>query len=57
VRKLRELGLTKKDLIEHFCKVNNCSEEDFKNVKKMTFEHGKRGVGTNGYKISESLNL
>ena len=51
------MGLTKKDLIEHFCKVNNCSEEDFKNMKKMPFEHGKRGVGTNGYKISESLNL
>jgi len=36
-KKLEELGLTGEDLINHFCKVNNCSREDFEEHEKEAF--------------------
>jgi hypothetical protein len=27
--RLKELGLSRKDLVKHFCKVNDCSEKEF----------------------------
>jgi len=37
-KKLEKLGLSRKDLIEHFCRVNNCSEGDFERHEDEAFE-------------------
>ena len=37
-RKLKELGLTRKDLVNHFCEVNNYSESDFEKHLDEAFE-------------------
>ena len=36
--KLRKSGLTKKVLVDHFCKVNNCSEKQFKEHEDRAFK-------------------
>jgi len=36
-RQLEEEGLTRDDLIEHFCKVNNCSRKEFEEHEKEAF--------------------
>jgi len=36
-KKLKEMGLSKKDLIEHFCKVNNCTPEEFEMHEQEAF--------------------
>jgi len=35
--KLKKEGLTREDLINHFCKVNNCSREEFEKHEKEAF--------------------
>jgi len=35
---LKQQGLTLNDLIQHFCKVNNCTEQEFKEHEKQAFE-------------------
>ncbi len=36
-RQMMELGLTRNDLIKHFCKVNNCPAEEFERHEKEAF--------------------
>lgn len=36
-RKQLERGLSREDLINHFCKVNNCSREEFEKHEEETF--------------------
>jgi len=36
--KLAKLGLSEKDLVEHFCKVNNCEEKDFRKHESQAFK-------------------
>ena len=36
-RKLKEEGLTREDLINHFCNVNNCTREDFERHEREAF--------------------
>jgi len=36
--KLRKMGLSREDLVRHFCKVNDCSKEDFLRHEKEAFE-------------------
>ena len=36
-RQLEKEGLTRDDLIEHFCKVNNCSRKEFEEHEKEAF--------------------
>jgi hypothetical protein len=37
-RMLEEQGLHPEDIIEHFCRVNNCSEDDFENHEEEAFK-------------------
>ncbi len=37
-KRLAREGLTREDLIEHFCRVNNCSREDFERHEREAFE-------------------
>ena len=37
-RLLEREGLTKEDLIKHFCKVNNCTPEEFEEHKREAFQ-------------------
>jgi hypothetical protein len=39
--RLARLGLTREDLINHFCKVNNCLRVDFEEHEKKAFEKWK----------------
>jgi hypothetical protein len=42
--RLKKAGLTTQDLIDHFCKVNNCTVKEFERHKEEAFEtHAKRG--------------
>lgn len=36
--KLEKRGLSRNDLIQHFCRVNNCSEEDFLQHEEESFK-------------------
>jgi hypothetical protein len=36
--KLKEIGLSREDLVNHFCKVNQCSEKDFLQHEDNAFE-------------------
>lgn len=37
IRRLRKEGLSKEDLVNHFCTVNNCSREDFEEHEREAF--------------------
>jgi len=37
-RKLKNEGVNREDLINHFCKVNNCTREDFEKHEKEAFK-------------------
>ena len=41
-------------LIEHFCKVSNCSKEIFNDMKMRLLKPGERDRNMNGSKISGS---
>ncbi|MGC9014969.1 MAG: hypothetical protein ACP5KW_11390, partial [Thermoproteota archaeon] len=36
--KMKKLGITRKTLMEHFCKVNGCAERDFEKHEEEAFE-------------------
>lgn len=38
IAKLKKAGLSKKDLMKHFCKVNQCSEKDFLQHEDTAFK-------------------
>jgi len=38
---LRKAGITIKDVINHFCKVNNCTREEFEKHKEKAFRKWK----------------
>ena len=54
-KKLEKLGLSRKDLIEHFCRVNNCSEEDFERHEDEAFKSGEGDRSMNGSRSLESM--
>lgn len=56
LKKLKKLGLTPEDLIEHFCEVNNCSKKILENIKKKPLKYGEKEVSMIGNKILESMN-
>jgi len=37
LRTLKNMGLTREELMEHFCEVNNCSKQDFLRHEKEAF--------------------
>jgi len=36
--KMKQRGLTREDLINHFCKVNNCTREEFEEHERRAFK-------------------
>ena len=41
-KKLSKERLSKEDIINHFCKINNCSKEDFQKHEKLAFDVWKK---------------
>jgi len=38
LKTLNRIGLTREDLVKHFCRVNNCAEEDFLHHEEKAFK-------------------
>jgi hypothetical protein len=53
--KLKQEGLTRNDLITHFCTVNRCPENEFENHEQAAFALWENDLNSNGNKTLESM--